>query len=225
MKEIKKNLLLWLKKIYLRIYLKWLFKFSGIEVKIAENEEDLQDVFKLRYRIYKESGYINPEDYPDEIFKDPYDKYSINFLALYKNKPAGIVRLVKNSELGYTLEQYYNLELPAKGRSAVEVSRLAVDREYRGGKRRIVIALMRSAFRWSKENDVKYWYMFMPEKLAKAFEDLGGKFNLLEERELTEENKTARKSLAGYFEKTGAKPYVLSVKELNDNLDRMKIYW
>ena len=225
MKKIRKKLILWLKRIYLRLYLKWMFRLSGIKVKIAKTEREMQDIYKLRYRVYKNVGYIDPKNYPGGTFKDPYDKYSVNFLAYYKGKPAGIVRLVKDSELGYTLEKYYNTQLPLKGSEAVEVSRLAVDKKHRGGRRRVVLALLRSAFEWSKQNNIRYWYMFMPPKLAEAFEELGAIFRPLPQNKLTEENKKARQLLLGYFEKTKARLYYLDIEELNNNLHQMKIYW
>ncbi|MDX1608002.1 MAG: GNAT family N-acyltransferase [Candidatus Spechtbacterales bacterium] len=213
-----------IKRFYVRVYLFFVLKTLRIKVRIATTPSQLNDAFSLRYEIYLDSGYIDPKDFPDQLFEDKYDKHSINFIAYRKKEPIGIVRLVLPSEAGFPIEEYYNVMLPFKD-DAVEVSRLAVDRDYRGDKRRAVIALMRAAYYWSRKNNVSYWYMFMPEKLARSFEDLAAKFYDLAQKPLGEEQAEARRSLKGYFKKTKAKPYMLNVEELTQEMHRLKIYW
>lgn len=213
-----------LKKFYMRFYLFFILKTLKIKVRIAKTPEELKDVFRLRYKIYLESGYIKDLNFDEPLFSDKYDVNSINFIAYRKEHPVGVVRLVLNSNLGMPLEEYYNVDLSQKN-GAVEVSRLGVVREYRGGKRRVVIALMRAVYYWSHKNNVRYWYMFMPEKLAESFEALCARFYYIPEKALTEKHTSARKLMLGYFRKTKAKPYILDVQELTKEMHRLKIYW
>ena len=127
--------------------------------------------------------------------------------------------------MGFPLESYYNTRLPSDRENGVEVSRLGVLPSHRGKKRDTSLAVLHSEYEWSKKKGLKYWYMFMPEKLTHAFSDFGAVFHELPEKELRESHIKHRAPMKGYFKKTKAKPYILYLEELKENLRHMKINW
>ena len=52
----------------------------------ATSEELKTEVYKLRYQVYcVENNFENPEDYPDEMEFDEYDRHSIHYLIRHRN--------------------------------------------------------------------------------------------------------------------------------------------
>lgn len=99
--------------------------------------EELQEVYRLRYKVYcDEWGFERPEDHPEGIEQDEYDEHSTHFVA-FRNDTGqfiGTVRLIFDSELGFPLERHCEVTKDLSGidRSRLaEISRLAVSKEYR----------------------------------------------------------------------------------------------
>ena len=69
---------------------------------IARTEEELDEVFRLRYACYRRKDSIDPR--PDERFQDPFDVLQSNFSFLVRGahkEPLATVRItVVNPELG-----------------------------------------------------------------------------------------------------------------------------
>jgi N-acyl amino acid synthase of PEP-CTERM/exosortase system len=60
------------------------------------NDLMMHRLYRLRYQVYcEECNFIRPEDYPDKIEKDEYDKQSVHFAAMDKDgELIGTVRLI-----------------------------------------------------------------------------------------------------------------------------------
>jgi len=71
-----------------------LLKIYGVKIVEAKTEEQKKAVYRLRYQIYKEYGYIDPADFPNGEMRDEDDDHSISFLALKNNQPVGTIRLI-----------------------------------------------------------------------------------------------------------------------------------
>jgi len=100
------------------------------------DEKELIEVYKLRYKVYcEEWGFEKPEDHPDGLEMDEYDKYSVHFAAKDSTgKIVGTIRMILNSPEGFPIEKYCELninkdELPRE--RLAEISRLAISKEYR----------------------------------------------------------------------------------------------
>lgn len=108
-----------------------IFQFKRVTV-----EDELIEVFKLRYKIYcEEWGFEKPEDYPGGLETDEFDKYSLHFAAVLKdtNQLIGTVRIILNSEKGFPLERHCKIDVNLTGfnRDKIgEISRLAISKEY-----------------------------------------------------------------------------------------------
>ena len=110
-------------------------------VKLAKTDEDRENIYKIRYRVYcEEFKYQSVEHFPDELETDEYDQISKHCLILHKesNIPAGCVRLVPaigplpfekycSGSLDQDLIDSFKLER----NTICEISRLAVDGRFR----------------------------------------------------------------------------------------------
>jgi N-acyl amino acid synthase of PEP-CTERM/exosortase system len=103
--------------------------------KRSDNEEELDQIYRLRYKVYVEEwGFERSEDHPKGIEKDEFDEHAIHFLAKRDGQIIGTIRIIRNSEKGFPLERHCTLhtDLSSLGRNAIgEISRLAVSKEYR----------------------------------------------------------------------------------------------
>lgn len=108
----------------------------GFLFKAVSGKEELESVFKLRYKVYcEEWGFERPEDHEGGIEKDEYDDHSLHFVALDETKQLiGTIRIILNSEKGFPIEKHCKIDadLSRVDRNrACEISRLAVCKEYR----------------------------------------------------------------------------------------------
>lgn len=189
-----------------------IIKIKGYTFSIADNEEDLNNVFKIRYQIYFSEGYIQEKD--NLMFSDKHDKYSANFIARDKSgKPIGAMRLAMHNPFGFPAEMYFNIKCDIDDKQTVaEPSRLVVLKELRKGSRFIMLGLAMIAYKYSKSHNIKYWIATLPEKLALSFaRDFNFKFDRIDELPPSEENIKNRTEIAGYFKKEKLLPYLLKL--------------
>jgi N-acyl-L-homoserine lactone synthetase len=75
-------------------------KEETIDFGIPETSAEMQKMFALRYSEYSRRGYINPEKYSDGQEKDDYDDgRSFYFIAVWKDKAIGTIRLIQDNIL------------------------------------------------------------------------------------------------------------------------------
>lgn len=101
------------------------------------------DALQLRFQVYcLERGFLSPADYPEGQEHDDFDKHAVHFLARHRVslQPAGTIRLVQHSPLGFPLLQHCRIDDEYQQfffdnelglRRFGEISRLAVSRHYR----------------------------------------------------------------------------------------------
>ena len=192
----------------------FLLEKKGIKIIQAKTQEELEQVFRLRFEVYKDEDYIDPNDYPDKKLTDKYEPYSVSFLALKGKEPIGTVRIIKKSDLGFSTEHAFNiLEFPQDYFQAetAELSKLCVKEQYRKGL--VSLGILRKAFEYSEKNMIKYWLMFTTKKLANYFDGiLGVSVNILFTGNLNDSH-LAERAIAGkkYFQKFDLYPYILEI--------------
>jgi len=105
-------------------------------VRQVQDEQDLTEIFKLRYKVFcLEWGFEKPDSHTGRIVTDVYDKESVHFAAYDESdKTIGAIMLIPDSSEGFPLEKYCELdinpdELPRN--SLAEISRMVVHRDYR----------------------------------------------------------------------------------------------
>jgi N-acyl amino acid synthase of PEP-CTERM/exosortase system len=109
---------------------------DAVQCKIVLKGPELEDTFRLRYKIYcEERGFEKLEDHPDGIETDKYDSHSLHF-AYYNQSGqlVGTVRIILDSEDGFPIERHCQLHSnrPALDKSRLgEISRLALSKDVR----------------------------------------------------------------------------------------------
>ena len=123
------------------------------DVSIAATKAQRNAVFSIRYRVYcDEFGFESVEEFPDQIEFDEYDPQSTHCLITHRptGKPAGCVRMVPtySNEIrdplpfekycASSLDREFLTQLSPPRETMCEISRLAVDRDFRkrAGERR-----------------------------------------------------------------------------------------
>ena len=75
--------------------------------KKVETEEELLEVYKLRFKVYcQERGFEPETSYPDKRMQDEYDSYSMHFIAKTDNEPVGTSRVILDNPFGFPIEKF-----------------------------------------------------------------------------------------------------------------------
>jgi len=141
----------------------------------VEKEDDLEDVYRLRYRIYcLEKGFETKEKYPDGIEMDEYDVYSIHFIARVFEEAVGTARLILNNPLGFPAEKYCKTDIASfsiRKEQTVEISRFAVSntlvRALNFDRTNILIGLFREIYQETKQLGIEHVCAAMGEGLQR----------------------------------------------------------
>ena len=106
-----------------------------ITFKKVSNPFELEEVYKLRYKVYcEEWGFERIEDHPGEREADEFDEYSVHFIAQVGSQIIGTLRLILHSEKGFPAKKHCIIEKDLTFQDdgiAGEISRLAISKEYR----------------------------------------------------------------------------------------------
>ena len=128
------------------------------DVALAQSQSQLEDVGRIRYRVYcEEFGYEPKENFPEGMEKDQFDANALHCLVTHKatNTPAGCVRVVKaTGDDPLPFEKYCLDSLdgnffennPMPRETMCEVSRLAVDGMFRRRSGEQAYPVWRSAY-------------------------------------------------------------------------------
>lgn len=149
--------------------------------KKAETEEELAEVYRLRFRVYcRERNFESEEDYPSQCEIDEYDCHAIHFIAFAGNEAVGTARLILNNTHGFPVERNCILTTTIQGRKkaqTAEISRFAVSREvasrYNCDRQSIVLGLIRQMYRESKHLGIEYFYAAMVKSFQKLLARCG----------------------------------------------------
>jgi N-acyl-L-homoserine lactone synthetase len=113
-----------------------------VRFRIANSFSDLEQVFRLRYRVVVEKEWAKPEKVPDGMERDAYDERAVHILALADGKLVGTNRLVFPRPTGrLPTEDAFGLILETKA-ELVDIGRICVAPGYRGQDYGIFAALL-----------------------------------------------------------------------------------
>ena len=112
----------------------------------ARSEGELEAVFRLRYRVCVDRGWVKAEELPDGVERDAYDERAIHLTAWDGERLAALCRIVL-PEPGRRLpvEATFDLVLEPPGQ-VVDLGRVAVADTYRGNDRRVLSGLVGCAW-------------------------------------------------------------------------------
>lgn len=108
---------------------------SASRVKKADSEEELREIYKLRYKVYcEEKGFEKAEDHPEGIETDEFDRCSRHFMVTDRSRRAvATARLILDSGMGLPIMANCRIERDLSRLESArmgEISRLAVSKEY-----------------------------------------------------------------------------------------------
>jgi N-acyl amino acid synthase of PEP-CTERM/exosortase system len=113
------------------------FIYRAVDGRSSADDPVLASIHRLRYQVYvNEWGFEKPEDHPEGLERDEFDRQSLHFYARSRSSDEviGSARIILGSELPFPIERHFDIsQFPAdlrRGTSA-EISRLAISKDYR----------------------------------------------------------------------------------------------
>ena len=190
------------------------FEFGEYRVTRSTTHLDDAEIFRFRFRVYLESGFIAPNDFPEEILKDEFDNAATQIAVRDRcGLLVGTTRFVRPSIVGFHTEKLFDFELPPVNRfHMAEFGRLAVRTNHRGGERFVMLAMLKAVFECMIDNGTTHVLAFLSPKLADSFAELGCKpltLRALKPCERTLENRSAMKR---YFESQSPLPVLYDLE-------------
>ncbi|CAG1064703.1 acyl homoserine lactone synthase [uncultured bacterium] len=177
---------------------------APIHFKKVSSAVELEEVYRLRYKVYcEERGFEKPEDHPDGLEIDAFDRHSVHFGAFNEmGELIGTARIILNSGDGFPLEKNCvlssDVSLIERERLG-EISRLALKKEYRRraednfiyndqgdappefhsvpndrrNRHEIVIGLYKLIYIESRKRGLTHWYTVMAKGLYLLLKRMG----------------------------------------------------
>lgn len=149
----------------------------NVDFGMADNIEEIQSIYKLRYEIYSSRGYIDSTRFPDQIEMDEYDinKKCTYFLMKYNNQVFGTVRLIKDdplpTEIDYLFQEPSIISSIPRNQRA-EFSRLIIKPLDKNNKIYLpkgyaMLVLLDVLLEYCEKNNIKGGYSFIKSSLEK----------------------------------------------------------
>lgn len=118
-------------------------------LKIAETKEELEACFTVLHDAYVDSGFMKPD--PSGMRVTIYHALptTTTLCAKYDGKVVGTISLIRESALGFPLQQIFDLTSVRKKEGLIaEVSALAIDRKFRRTGGTILFPLMKFMYEY-----------------------------------------------------------------------------
>ncbi len=173
-------------------------------------------LYRFRFDVYTDEGYVNPDDYPDKLFSDQYDLFSVSVITLKGGRIIGCGRATHWSDLGLPVFQFFAIQLPAdiELQSIVEMGRFMVNPAHRGKARLATLGMsmeLRSHVR--SDSSTKWLIAFMSEKVRNAFYAIVP-FEILDQHPPEQNHLEARTIRQGYWDKGVIHPVIAESSQL-----------
>lgn len=177
---------------------------QGFKVQKADGHL-LEEVYKLRHRVYLETGYIN-DSKEHNIFVDDYDPFSTNLVVIKDKKVVGTLRIIFYNKLTkLSTLNYFNLDIAEDELSEyVDVGRWVNDPDYRAKKTKnplVTVLLGLKLYLYLLKSRKRFiMVMLKHPKLKNHIEKVFNvKFTSPKMLPLTPYNHKAREEIKGYF--------------------------
>ena len=148
------------------------------ELVTTEAKETMEGIYRLRNRVYaKEKGWA--PDQSTGMEQDHYDNQNSIYVAVSAPVEDGAERVMgclRAIPLSFKvmLDDEFRSLIPGGTlirESAIEITRIAVDKEYR--RKGIDLYIYRELVRWSRENNIIHWYFAVEPKYLLCLNRLG----------------------------------------------------
>lgn len=124
----------------------------NFKVKIASTKDELEDAYKLLHDCYVNQGLMKPHPSGLRCTLYTFLPETVTIVVKYKEKTVGTVTLIKDSRLGLPTDEKYQKEndkLRAQGCRLIEVSSLAVSKEFRSTGHVVQLLLIKYLYHYS----------------------------------------------------------------------------
>lgn len=145
-----------------------------VEIKIARTREEIEAVYRLRYRVFaEEMGYVDPAEFPDKMLYDEFDEMpgkTTIFMAIADGEAIGTIRIMKDGLEKLPMDKYTDFRQLRSRYQIAECSRLLTAPEYR--KRNadfILLGLVKIGFIWSVREGIDYIVITAKQEVANSF--------------------------------------------------------
>ncbi len=148
-------------------------------VKTLDTQEELTQAYQLRHRVFADKlRWVPPTEDGQEM--DMYDLWGSSIgLVDHEGKLHGLARLLPSSG-PFMLEQDLRLLLPPdhtmrKEPDTAEITRLAIDPDIKdkGLSARLMHILIKGAYHWAMEHDVRYFYLEVDHRFFNVLNAIG----------------------------------------------------
>jgi len=149
--------------------------YQTIFFGMVNNNQELQETFRLRYEVYSKKGYILSNLFPEKIEKDEYDEVEKcdYFIAKFENRIIGTARVIKDYYLP-TEKDCFQFEEPQKIKEIPrdkrgEISRLIVTKADNESipPFLVLLGIFDSILKFASKEDRRGGYSFIKESLRK----------------------------------------------------------
>ena len=149
--------------------------------KKSESENELKEVYKLRYKVYcQEKKFESEGAYESQYEMDEYDDYSIHFIAKVNEDIIGTARLILNNPIGFPVEKNCKLDMSIdkkRSEQTAEISRFAISKQMinsagysRSG---LMIGLISELYKESKILGIECFHAAMGKGLQRLLTNCG----------------------------------------------------
>lgn len=192
------------------------FEFGGYRFRRAEDEDERELAYRLRWEVFSEEGFIERSEMPGGRFRDDFDAVSTQLLVYGESGvPVGTTRFVLPSERGFPTEYLFDFDPPDVPRHRLgEYGRLAIRAEHRGGLRAPMLGLLKAVFELMLEHRITHVYAFMPPKLIASYTALGCVPVPLVTHGLSAETIRRRHVMRHYFDRQAVEPVLFDLREM-----------
>lgn len=148
-------------------------QLEGIQIRVAKDQNEINQAFKLLYEAYLTSGLMDPKSHELRITKFHCLPTSIIVVAVQGGEVIGTVTHVLDSQLGLPTDMSVDLSsFRKRGKRIAEISALAVKKGYRRS-HSLLFAMTRYTFQYAtKYAGVNYWIIGVRSSVASYYEGL-----------------------------------------------------
>lgn len=189
---------------------------QGFKVQKADGNI-LEEVYKLRHKVYLETGIIQPRDHG--LFLDQYDPFATTLVVIHNSNIISSLRITFYNKISKipTLN-YFNIDISEEDlNNYVDISRWVSDPEYRSKKKRnpvVTILLGLKMYLYLLKTKKRFILVTIKHKLKNHLEKLFN-INFISPNIMPDklEHKMARKEVGGYFEESSkVGVYILEIQ-------------
>ena len=154
---------------------------ATVRFAVAESEDELEEVFSLRFRTVVEEGWATHDEMSDGLERDGYDDHASQVAAWDGDVIAGTLRLVfPQPNVPLPVEKSYGLVVEPRG-EVVGAGRVIVARPYRHQDHTVLGGLSATAWLFMRQRGFRWAAGTATKDILELFRRLGFEVTILGE--------------------------------------------